>query len=381
MKYKFIIFIIIGWLLTGCVNKDFDPKSWDIDQELTLSENGLAFNSEAGSDTIEVFSNYKFYSVEVLDNEDGTSPSWCSVKKEENFGLIIVSVEPNISMEQRKAKIRVRIGRSTYFDREIFVIQMGGQWDVMGPFSLFLSHEISETQRNVLNELLCNMVYVEGGTFNMGCQNENPNAINYVDINGLNYNVHEVTLDGYYISPYEVTQELWQAVMANNPSFSRKAKKPVENISWNDAMSFCNTLSRLTYLRVSLPTEAEWEYAARGGDKSQRYVYPGSNDFEEVAYMGNTETTIVGSKNPNELGLYDMAGNVSEYCLDFYNEEYPTIAVVNPTGPSIGDEHVIRGGNCINSWKGDFSSYSRSHGGANGTEKDKYTGFRIVIRQ
>lgn len=379
MKYQLLLYVLLGWLFVSCVNKEFDPKTWDIDQELTLSENGLAFNSEAGSDTIEVFSNYKFYSVEVLNNEDGTSPSWCSVKKEEDFGLIIVSVEPNISMEQRKAKIRVRIGRGTYFDREIFVIQMGGQWDVMGSFSLFLNHEISETQKNVLNDLLSNMVYVKGGTFNMGCQNVNSEAINYVDIDGLNYNIHEVKLDGFYISPYEVTQELWQAVMTNNPSMMREARKPVEYISWNDAISFCNTLSRLTSLKISLPTEAEWEYAARGGHKSQGYVYPGSNNYEDVANTG-TETVIVGSKIPNELGLYDMAGNVAEYCLDFYTEEYPTIAVKNPTGPSIGTEHVIRGGN-YNSEYSNLSSYARLHGSYNGKEIIYNTGFRIVIKQ
>lgn len=380
MKYNSLLLSFAFFALLSCVNKEFDPDTWDIDQELTLSESGIAFTSEAGSDTIEVHTNYKFFSVEVLDNEDGTSPSWCTVKKEDDFGIIIVSVEPNISIEQRKAKIRVRVGRGTYFDRELFVIQMGGQWDVMGQFSLFLSHEISDSQRAILNDLLSSMVFVEGGTFKMGCQNEIPFETNYVNLNGLNQNIHDVTLDDFYISPYEVTQELWQAFMANNPTKFRDAKKPVENISWNDAIHFCEAMSRLTSLKVSLPTEAEWEYAARGGNKSRGYIYPGSDDCEEVAhYNKNTETSVVGSMKPNELGLYDMAGNVAEYCLDFYAEDYPTTAVKNPLGPSIGTDHVIRGGS-FSSWNYDCCSFARSYGSTNGITIRDNTGLRIVIR-
>lgn len=379
MKYINYLLSLVFFALLSCVNKEFDPNTWDINQELTLSESGLAFTSEAGSDTIEVHTNYKFFSVEVLDNDDGTSPSWCTVKKEDDYGIIIVSVEPNISLEQRKAKIRVRIGRGKYFDRELFVIQMGGQWDVMGQFSLFLSHEISDSQRAILNDLLSNMVYVEGGTFNMGCQNEIPSGTNYVNLYGLNQNIHEVTLDDFYISPYEVTQELWQTFMANNPSEYRDAKKPVENISWNDAISFCEAMSRLTSLKVSLPSEAEWEFAARGGKRSCGYIYPGSNNCEEVAHYKETETFAIGGMKPNELGLYDMAGNVAEYCLDFYSEEYPTIAIKNPLGPSIGTEHVIRGGS-FNSWDYECCSYARSYGSTNGTMIKDNTGLRVVIR-
>ena len=379
MKYTCLLLALVFFTLLSCVNKEFDPDTWDIDQELTLSESGLAFTSEAGSDTIEVLTNYKFFSVEVLDNEDGSSPSWCTVKKEDDFGIIIVSVEPNISLEQRKAKIRVRIGRGTYFERELFVIQMGGQWDVMGQFSLCLSHEISDSQRAILDDLLSNMVFVEGGTFKMGCQNEIPSGTNYVNLYGLNQNIHDVTLEGFYISPYEVTQELWQAFMANNPAKFREAKRPVENISWNDAIRFCEAMSRLTSLKVSLPSEAEWEYAARGGKNSGGYIFPGSNNCEDVANFRETQTSIVGCKTPNELRLYDMAGNVGEYCLDFYAKDYPTTSVKNPLGPSIGTDHVIRGGR-FDSWEYDCCSYARSYGSTNGTTIEENTGFRIVIR-
>ncbi len=378
MKYINLL-LFLSFALFSCVNKEFDPDSWDINQELTLSENGLAFTSEAGSDTIEVHTNYKFFNVEVLNNEDGTSPSWCTVKKEDEFGIIIVTVEPNISIEQREARIRVRIGRGTYFDRELFVIQMGGQWDVMGQFSLFLSHEISDSQRTILNDMLSNMVYVEEGSFKMGCQNENPSGINYVDFNGLNQNIHDVTLSGFYISSYEVTQEQWQVFMANNPSKFREARRPVENISWNDAIRFCKTISRLTSLKVSLPSEAEWEYAARGRKNIGGYIYPGSDKCDDVAHYKDTQTSVVGSKIPNDLGLYDMAGNVGEYCLDFYSKDYPTTSVKNPLGPSIGTEHVIRGGS-FNSWYGDCCSYTRAFGSTNGTTIKENTGLRIVIR-
>ena len=182
-----------------------------------------------------------------------------------------------------------------------------------------------------------NMVYVAGGTFQMGSNarsDEQP--------------VHSVTLSDYYIGQTEVTQELWQAVMGSNPSYSRfkGAKNPVNDVSWNDCQEFISKLNRLTGGRFRLPTEAEWEYAARGGNKSRGYKYSGRDYLGSVAwYKDNSGNEVhpVGSKSANELGLYDMSGNVWEWCSD-WKGSYPSSPQTNPTGASSGSDRVLRGG-------------------------------------
>lgn len=138
--------------------------------------------------------------------------------------------------------------------------------------------------------------------------------------------------------------------MGNNPSKFKGADRPVENVSWNDCQDFITKLNAKTGLKFRLPTEAEWEYAARGGNKSQGYKYSGNNDIELVAwYEGNSgkETHSVGTKQPNELGIYDMSGNVWEWCQDWYNKKYYSISnQTNPNGLSNGSKHVVRGGCC-----------------------------------
>ena len=201
-------------------------------------------------------------------------------------------------------------------------------------------------QKKVLRELINNMVFVKGGTFTMGATAE---QIGY----GNNETpAHQVTLSDYFIGKTEVTQELWYAVMGNNPSyFTRSSRNPVEQVSWHDCQSFIQKLNQLTGLRFRLPTEAEWEYAARGGNKSKGYKYSGSNNIGDVAwcYDNSSETTHeVGTKAPNELGLYDMSGNVWEWCSDWYGR-YSSSAQSNPTGPSSGSFRVFRGGSWIGS--------------------------------
>ena len=202
------------------------------------------------------------------------------------------------------------------------------------------------------------MIKVEGGTFKMGAQDGDPNGVNY-DSEAL-YNekpVHSVTLNDYYIGETEVTQELWEAVMGSNPSAFEGAKNPVECVSWNDCQEFINKLNQLTGKRFCLPTEAQWEYAARGGNKSLGYIYSGSNTIGEVAwYNGNVcngvgstspnySTHRVGTKSPNELGIYDMSGNVFEWCSDWYDEDYYLSSpITDPTGPITGLRRVYRGG-------------------------------------
>ena len=204
---------------------------------------------------------------------------------------------------------------------------------------------VNSDHERILQELANNMIYVQGGRFTMGVARKQGwlSAI----FEGNNDNpAHSVTLSSFYICKYEVTQELWQAVMDSNPSRFKGNRKPVEQVSWNDCQTFISMLNALTGKNYRLPTEAEWEFAARGGIKSKGYKYSGSNTLDDVAWCEDNsgETTHeVGTKSPNELGLYDMSGNVWEWCNDWYGN-YISSPSNNPTGPGSGTDRVHRGG-------------------------------------
>ena len=192
-----------------------------------------------------------------------------------------------------------------------------------------------------LNKLINNMVYVSGGTFTMGGTSEQGS-----DADDSEKPTHSVTLSSYYICKYEVTQALWRAVMGSNPSKFKGDNLPVEQVSWNDCQTFINRLNSYTGRNFRLPTEAEWEFAARGGNYSRHYKYSGSNYIGDVAwYTDNSgnRTHPVGTKQANELGLYDMSGNVWEWCSDWYGS-YSSYSQSNPTGATSGSERVMRGG-------------------------------------
>ena len=213
---------------------------------------------------------------------------------------------------------------------------------------------MTQAQRDhVLRDLEANMVRVEGGTFMMGATSEQGS-----DAFSNEKPSHQVTLSGFYICKYEVTQELWQAVMGTtvrqqrdkaNPSwnlFGEGANYPMYYISWEECQTFIGKLNRLTGKQYRLPTEAEWEYAARGGNKSRGYKYAGSNTLGDVAwYESNSGSTThpVGQKSPNDLGLYDMSGNVGEWCQDWFGD-YGSGSQTNPMGPSTGSNRVSPGG-------------------------------------
>ena len=198
------------------------------------------------------------------------------------------------------------------------------------------------------------MVRVEAGTFTMGATAE------MKDPWDSEKPTHRVTLtNDYYIGKYEVTQALWQAVMGNNPSKLKGDNLPVERVSWDDCQNFLRRLNRITGKTFRLPTEAEWEYAARGGNKSRGYQYSGSNNLLDVAWFrdnSGSKTHAVGTKQPNELGIYDMSGNVWELCQDRY-ERYSSSSQINPTGANSGSDRVIRGGCWIKTAWGCRSSY------------------------
>ena len=226
-----------------------------------------------------------------------------------------------------------------------------------------------------LNKLINNMVYVSGGTFTMGDTSEQGS-----DADDDEKPTHSVTLSSYYICKYEVTQALWRAVMSSNPSNFKGDNLPVECVSWNDCQTFINRLNSYTDRNFRLPTEAEWEFAARGGNYSRHYKYSGSNYISDVAwYDGNSgnRTHPVGTKQANELDLYDMSGNVWEWCSDWYGS-YSSYSQNDPTGPNSGSNRVGRGGSwygsawfCRWSNRGDITPGSRYDG----------LGLRLVLSQ
>jgi len=204
-----------------------------------------------------------------------------------------------------------------------------------------------EGEENIITvgRVTFNMIPVKGGTFQMGATEEQKG-----EARSDEKPVHSVTLDDYLIGETEVTQALWQEVMGNNPSRYKGNDLPVVNVSWDDCQDFIKKLNEKTGKTFRLPTEAEWEFAARGGTKSKGYVFSGSNDARDVArYSADSNREHhdgpypIKSKAPNELGLYDMSGNVNEWCSDWFGE-YSKEAQTNPQGPASGKEHVYRGG-------------------------------------
>ena len=219
-------------------------------------------------------------------------------------------------------------------------------WDVLSEREKLAGENIcfkveANSGRFTVNGVSFEMVRVEGGTFRMGATSEQGS-----DAHSDEKPVHSVTLSSYYIGKTEVTQALWQAVMGSNPSFYKGADRPVEYVSWNDCQEFIQKLNSLTGRNFRLPTEAEWEFACRGGNNSRGYKYSGSNVIDNVAwYWDNSggKTHPVGTKAPNELGIYDMSGNVWEWCADWY-ANYTSNSQTNPKGPQSGSRRVGRGG-------------------------------------
>ena len=194
-----------------------------------------------------------------------------------------------------------------------------------------------ENQTITVNGVSFKMIAVEGGTFQMGTPESDTDAFDEEKPQ------HEVTLSSYYIGETEVTQELWEAVTGSNHSDVKGAKLPIGQVSWEDCQAFISKLNQMTGKTFRLPTEAQWEYAARGGKKSKGYIYSGSGTIDEVAWYEGGATHDVATKKANELGIYDMSGNAWEWCQDWYGS-YTSDAQTNPQGPASGSKHIYRGG-------------------------------------
>ena len=232
---------------------------------------------------------------------------------------------------------------------------LGSDFPIMQETAKTFIKILTDVMKNpsyTVNGVTFEIVPIDGGSFEMGSPtgdaDESPR--------------HNVTLSDYFLGKTPVTQELWQAVMGSNPSQFVNPKSPVDNVSWNDCQEFITKLNQMTGETFRLPTEAEWEYAARGGNKSAGYTYAGSNTVTGVAWCaenGDDTTHPVATKAPNELGLYDMTGNVWEWCQDNYgNNYYSTSPAVNPTGPASGSYKVRRGG-CFESFATDCRNTNR----------------------
>lgn len=243
----------------------------------------------------------------------------------------------------------------------------------------FAQHAPSDEQSLTtnVNSIAFVMKKITAGTFNMGCTGEMDGS----DCYDWEKPAHTVTLTtDYYLGETEVTQALWRAVMGVDPPqlvFPGCDECPVESVSWEDVQTFLQKLNQKTGQTYRLPTEAEWEFAARGGTLGKKYKYSGSNDINAVAwYDANAygKTHSIKGKAPNELGLYDMSGNVYEWCQDWWGD-YSSSAQTNPTGPNSGSNRVIRGG----SWVINPRFCRASYRGSNTPQDRHYNlGFRLA---
>ena len=273
--------------------------------------------------------------------------------------------------------------------------------DITYVYNILLGIPNTNPEPNVeeitVNGVTFKMVFVEGGTFIMGIDQHIGSA----------YPPHEVTLSSFSIGQTEVTQELWVAVMGINPSYFNEygnadlhsnhasydagvnLQRPVDYVNYGDCLEFCEALNQLTGKNFRLPTEAEWEFAARGGNLSQGYEYAGSDSINDVAwYKGTIPSTelwtegwgsqTVATKAPNELGIYDMCGNVDEWCLDWFGTySSGAEALTNPTGPETGTRRVMRGGNCLTTNPGIMKVYYRNM--QNPDARGNARGLRLVM--
>ena len=263
-------------------------------------------------------------SYDLTDNTSGSTYDvelYCSTDGGSTFGKPLSAVRGDAGKEIKPGASR-RISWDVLADRE----------------KLTGNRIVFEVRARTTDQTGIAMVFVKGGTFTMGCTSEQSNC--YDDEKP----VHQVTVSDFRMGKYEVTQKQWKEIMTNNPSrFKNCEDCPVEDVSWDDIQEFIKKLNLKSGKNYRLPTEAEWEYAARGGSAGSSTLYAGSNNIDEIAWYDDHKTHPVGQKKPNELGLHDMTGNVWEWCNDWYGN-YGSGNQSNPKGSSTGSSRVLRGG-------------------------------------
>ena len=324
----------------------------NVEAEVQVTQEGVELYVPQG--TVEARNSGETVYLSVFSNLEWDIDNPLDWVEAEKFGSSLrLEVQPNRNPQARSGVITLSHGA---LSQNIVLSQDGSEW-----YETF------------------DMVKVKGGSFLMGAQKTDSSGSNY-DTSAFQIEapVHKVTVSDFYISRYEVTQAQWVAAMGSNPSSVQGDNLPVESVSWNDVIKFIGVLNKASGLEYRLPTEAEWEYAARGGANSEGYKYSGSPILGACGwYYSNSAAAMRegGGKEPNELGLYDMSGNVREWCSDWFGE-YPSKEEKDPQGPSSGSVKVNRGGswaspavNCRNSYR--FTDYP--------SESANDLGFRLVL--
>lgn len=320
---------------------------------ITVIQNGVLLDVNESAIEIASAGETRFVNLVHESSDFGIECIEDWIEAEERADGIVINVQRNFNMSERVGSVKIHQGN---VEKVLSIKQDACQW--------YESFQMTE---------------VLGGTFNIGAQKDDVSSTNYcVSAYPIEAPVHNVTLDSYYIGTFEVTQAQWVAAMGSNPSTHKGDNLPVENVSWEQVQDFITLLNSKTSLNYRLPTEAEWEFAANGGTLSEGNLYSG---FPTVGACGwyysnsNSSTHEVGTKYPNELGIYDMSGNVREWCDDWF-EYYSSSPVTNPKGPTTGTMKVNRGGswttpaiNCRNSYRHtDFPS-----------ETSQDLGFRLAL--
>ncbi len=361
----------------------FEDNSTDSELSINLRAESyfksynLNYANKPVEDSFSLWSDVLTYGFELSESEYFTDVIRLDEKQigDENCDLdkntSIVSFSHSLSYAEFQAEPKIK-PNTTYWARAYINDGQGYNYSDAITFTTgTIVDETPQTETFTCNGVSFTMVTVEGGTFTMG------------DANGDGWDgerpTHQVTLSSFAIGQTEVTQALWKAVMGNNPSyFNSDSSNPVEQISWHDCQQFIFELNKLTGRNFRLPTDAECEFASRGGIKSNNYKYSGSNVINDVAWYdgnSNNKTHPVASKAPNELGLYDMSGNVWEWCQDYFGN-YNSEPQTNPMGPEDGSNRVMRGGSY------DFSDYfcrvaHRNYD--NPSQKSPHLGMRLVL--
>ena len=308
---------------------------------------------------------------------DGTNMSTQIQKTDECLRTLNLADDYFKEREYEKARDRYKIvltnnPKDLYAQKQYNECEKLSQSDTTTSASTPKQATQPNVQNSQLHPVILDMVFVEGGTFLMG----SPQKSGYKNARPK----HIVDVSSFSIGKYEVTQGQWKAIMGSNLSKKNYGDNyPVENVNWDDVQVFIKKLNEITGEKYRLPTEAEWEYAARGGNKNQGYIYSGSNNIYDVAWFNLSEGEImpVGAKQPNELGIYDMSGNVWEWCNDWYGK-YSSSILNNPKGPSSGNKRVIRGGS---TYSAGWCSRVHYRTSSEPSRRNGQVGFRLALSQ